>query len=781
MSEFSSFRITALLFSLNVFLLITAGSLSAQGVITGRESTELQPLRIEQDFDVDGSLSNPLWQQANGVYLTYQYAPVDTKPAMVETVAKIMYSENFLYVGFWASDPNPSEIRAHITDRDEFESVLDDNVGIIIDPFIDNQNAVQFFVNPRGVQLDAKRSGAVKNTNFDMLWHSAAQINDTGYTAVLKIPFSSFLFPNRNIHNWSIQLMRKYSRDIHHEFAWTHIAQGDPCILCQNGRLTGMTGIKNNNPINIIPYTMGYQASQLKVPGNPASGLKHNRIDGALGGTVTYSPGTNSSLDITINPDFRQVETDATEISVNNTFAVQYPEKRPFFLNNAELFETGDLQSMMKTYIFFSRTINQPWAAAKYTYTTSKASVGFMSAYDRNAPYIVPGLMESSTIEKEIGALSNVLRAKLNIGRKSYIGGTLSTRNHFKDEDLKNTYGSDEDAYNYAGSLDWNLFLGGKYYFEGLAAYSKTKELEIPALYSAGRLFGQSGYDAALNGERFGGSYMTTKFSRKAKFYNFSLSYSSLSPTFQTQNGFITRIDRRTYGTSQQLNYYPDVPWFASGNVSVNTNWRYDFGNVFQERTIHASWSNSLTKQTRISVSRFFLNDEYFRGVLFENMNRTTFDFGIRPTTAFSLSARYEFGKSIYRTLTPELGDGYNYSLSSSLQPTDRLKMDLSYNFSTLSALDNSETYYKGSISRLVGRYSFTHYLFFRLITQYDSFNKQIDVYPMMYYKPNPFTNFYIGVKDNLQHVNQAGPPEVYGYRQVAREFFVKIQFLFQV
>src|SRR5699024_2777228 len=116
----------------------------------------------------------------------------------------------------------------------------------------------------------------------------------------------------------------------HHEFAWTDLNMHSGCILCQSGKLIGMTGIESSNPVNIIPYALGYQSSSLNDPNDPASGMENHPVNGRVGGTITYSLNSTSSVDVTINPDFSQVETDATKIGVNKTFALQYPEKRPF-------------------------------------------------------------------------------------------------------------------------------------------------------------------------------------------------------------------------------------------------------------------------------------------------------------------------------------------------------------------------------------------------------------------------------------------------------------------
>jgi hypothetical protein len=739
-------------------LLLYLGAISPVLAQTKPDSVayKLYPFRIDQDFTINGKLTNPAWNHAQAVFLTHEVIPSDQVAAPVKTKVKVLYSDNYLYIGFWASDPHPSKIRAHITDRDEIGG--DDFVGIFLSPFQSNQHGYTLAVNPRGIQLDAKRTSHGGNGNFDMLWYSKGAVSDSGYTAVMKIPFESLHFPEATLQNWSINFLRIYPRNKRYIFTWTDVSLGNSCILCQDGRITGLSGIKNSNPVDIIPYALGYKSSALNDPGNPASGLNSGPIDGRIGGTIIWSPNSTSSIDATINPDFSQVETDATQISVNKTFALYYSEKRPFFMKEANLFQTGyDL--------FYSRTINRPWAAGKFTQNTKNYSVAFLTAYDRNTPYIIPGLLGSSTVKSDVNAYDNILRGKVNFGSQSYVGGLLSTRN-------------ETNAHNYVGSIDWNFFLGHHFYFSGAGAYSNTQELNDTTLFNDPRRFGRSRFDAAFNGQQFGGTFLTAEFQREAKYYSFDFDYTSLSPTFQAQNGFITNTDQRQYAGSQEVDYYPNASWISHGGVYLSGMWRYDFANVLQERYVQLEWYNHFAGQTQLSLSYLPLNDEQFRGRFFTQLHRASIDLYSNPVKFLSFEANLETGRDIYRVVNPKYGHGYNFMASATIKPMPRLQLDLSYQYSTLSSLDDKTKFYSGSISRLEAHYNFSRHLFFRLITQYNTFTKQVQVYPLLSYKLNPFTKFYIGTTDNLQHVNRVGPPQINAYRQINREFFIKVQYL---
>ncbi|MDX1586777.1 MAG: sugar-binding protein, partial [Balneolaceae bacterium] len=383
-------------------------------------SAQFEARYIQNDFDISANLENPAWELAPSVFIEHQIEPNDEAAAQVQTEVKVLYTEDNLYIGFICEDPNPEAIRANISDRDN--GFQDDFVGVFIDPFNNNQQAYELFVNPLGIQMDGMRSGNNEDMNFDMLWYSDGEITDSGYRAVMKIPFKSLNFPRQEVHNWSIQFLRNYPRNIRYQFAWTDVELSNPCLLCQNGMMTGIKGIQNSRTVELLPYAMSFQESAIRNVDDPRSGLDHGSLDGRIGGSIFYAPSSMTSVNAVINPDFSQVETDAAQISANETFALFFPEKRPFFLKEAELFGTEEN-------LFYSRTINRPLAAGKFTRQTGNYSIAFLSAYDRNAPFIVPGKYGSSLVRSDVNAYNNILRGKYNLGSESFIGGLITTRN----------------------------------------------------------------------------------------------------------------------------------------------------------------------------------------------------------------------------------------------------------------------------------------------------------------------------------------------------------------
>ncbi|HEX6982315.1 MAG TPA: sugar-binding protein [Balneolaceae bacterium] len=712
-----------------------------------------QPLKISQDFEISGTLTNPVWQKAPSVFIRYEFQPNDESLAPVRTEVKVLYSEDFLYVGFIASDPQPGEIRAHISDRDN--SFNDDWVGFIFDPFQNNQQGYELFVNPLGIQMDGIMTNSGEDMNFDILWYSAGGVSDSGYTTVMKIPFKSLNFPDEKVQDWSVQFIRNYPRNSRHVFTWTNSTQDNSCLLCQSGDLVNLRGLKNTATVELLPYAMSYQSSSINNPSEPSSGLNHDPIEARVGGSISYSPSSTMSLNAVINPDFSQVESDAAQIGVNETFALFYPEKRPFFMRGANLFSTEEN-------LFYSRMINRPLAAGKFTQKTSNFTLAFLTAYDRNAPFIVPGLFGSSLVRSDINAYSNVARGKYNLGSESFIGGLLTTRNQ-------------DQAFNYVGSIDWDIKLADHYYFGGQVGYSTTKELNNLALFDEQRTLGNTSFDAAFNGEQYDGTLVTAEVSREAQYYNFEFVYTSFSPTFQTQSGFINNVDRRQFGWSQSVSYYPDTKWLSQGSFNVSGDWIYDFSGQFMERYIFLRLSNTLAGQTNLSISFLPLNDERFRGEFFTGMHRIMVDLSSQALDALTIGGHYQTGRYVYRTANPVMGHGYNFSISATLEPTSRFELSLDYNYATLSSLDDSETFYSGDIIRLNSQFNFSRKLFARFIAQYDSFSDQLQLYPLVYYKLNPFTKFYIGMTDNL---NRYDSPIYNGFKEVQRQFFVKFQYL---
>ena len=538
----------------------------------------------------------------------------------------------------------------------------------------------------------------------------------------------------------------------------TKIDIDESCFLCQNGELTNLRNVTSANTVEFLPYVIATKSSSLNNTDNPSSGFNEGPIKPRMGGSVSYSPTSSLSLDAVFNPDFSQVETDATQITANNTFAVSYPEKRPFFMQGASLFHTP-------FDVYYSRTINDPLMAGKATEKSGNFSMAFLTAYDRNAGFILPGLEGSSTVTSNLRSYSNIIRPNFNFGSDSNIGGIFTSRNI-------------NEAHNYVASIDWYIKLIDHYYFNGQAAISNTKELSDDSLSAQfdNRNFGHSQYDAAFNGQQYSGSAFRFGIDRRAKYYNFRVRYREFSPTFQAHNGFVTRTNFRQIDAEQEINYFPGNAILDNGNFHMQGRLRFDYSGLLMSKNFSVDLFNQFTHQTGLFISYDIINDRRYHGKMFNGLHQLHAGFHSDASDFISLGGHIETGRYIYHDDIPALGHGYSISGGITVKPTSRLHLHVSYDYSQLSSVANGERYYSGDITRLTGIYNFTAKLFARVITQYDSFNKQLQIYPLIYYKLNPFTIFYAGMTDYMNKYDQP-----YGFRQSNREFFIKFQYLIRM
>ena len=711
----------------------------------------IDAVRIESEIELTGKLSDPRWNLAKPVQLAFEVTPGENTPSSQKTTLRILYTADYVYFGFDCKDTNPSGIRAHITDRDKIFD--DDYAGIILDTYGDYQRAYEFMVNPYGIQADLMRVGGDEDDSFDTVWESAAEISDSGWSAILAIPLKSLRFPSVREQSWVALFFRNLPRTSREQVSWTPYDRNNPCYLCQGGMIVGIADVQSTNSVELLPYVAGQQRGALRNESDPSTRFENGKLKGRFGGGIRYSPGPDLSVEAVVNPDFSQVESDATQISVNSTFALNYLEKRPFFLYGADLFQN-------QTGTLYSRTINNPLGAARVIGKSGSFSFGYLAASDRNTPYIVPGEESSDFIATNEKSFSNVARARYDFGNETFVGGMMTARNT-------------STAHNYVGSLDWSYRFWENYAFRGEFSYSDTKEPNDLSLISSTRAFGSTGHDAAFDGEQYGGGSYQLGIRRDARDYSVTLLYMDRSPTFQAQSGFVPNNNTRIAFLQQQYTFYPNNAFMDSWTIMGNTGLHFNYDGTRKEKWFVPGITAQLKNQINVSLTYFALNDELFGGLQFDNINRTQIDVTARPSSALTLRFDGAFGRFIRRSADPEMGKGHDISLAATLRPTSRLQVDLSYSRARLSSVASGRLFYDGYISRVVGIYQFTPEIFLRVIGQYDQFNKAIDFYPLLSYKLNPFTIFYAGSTYDL---SDFGAP--FGIRQTARQYFLKFQYL---
>jgi hypothetical protein len=285
-----------------------------------------------------------------------QYVPGDGAPASRETTAYLSYDEENLYIIFECKE-EPQSIRARMSKREDIFS--DDQVSVFLDTFHDRQRGYMFGVNPLGIQMDNTfTEGKGPDFSFDTLWHSEGRLTEDGYVVLMSIPFKSLRFSSEQAQTWGIALGRFIPRT--NEICyWPYITQRLEGFAQQMATLNGLERISPGRNIQVIPYGAIGTARFLDTNGSPGPRLRtDNEVRGGVDTKIVLHDAF--TIDMTLNPDFSQVESDEPQVTVNQRFEVFFPEKRPFFIENAALFETPEN-------LFFSRRIANPQLGVRLT------------------------------------------------------------------------------------------------------------------------------------------------------------------------------------------------------------------------------------------------------------------------------------------------------------------------------------------------------------------------------------------------------------------------------
>jgi hypothetical protein len=453
--------------------------------------------RLEATTVVDGLLDEPAWQQAARLSGFRQYRPVDSRPAEDSTVVLLWYAPDAIHVGVLAYDREPGTVRATVSDRDNIGS--DDQVTIFLDTFNDQRRAYFFGVNPFGVQDDGVRAeGGFSTSGFgsgttdrnpDFLWQSKGQRTPFGWMAEIRIPFKSLRWSGGGEQTWGFNVQRT-TRRTGYEDTWTDVRRANASFLGQAGRITGIHGIRRGVVTELQP-TLVASAPGVELPG---AGFYRDDVEAEVGANVRLG-FTSLTLDGTYNPDFSQVESDVGLVTINERFALFFPERRPFFLEGIDLFSTPNN-------LVYTRTVANPLAGAKLTGKFGAWSLAHLTAIDE--------FSQSGNLDPDQKALVNITRVRRDIGAGSVAGLTLTNR--------------DEDGWsNRVVSADTRLIFGGMYYVAAQFGLSRTENLHDDIV--------QDDY----------GALWEMEFDRTGRGWGFNYKVTSTGQDFESWSGFVNR------------------------------------------------------------------------------------------------------------------------------------------------------------------------------------------------------------------------------------------------
>lgn len=382
-----------------------------------KEIRHFEVKKASLDIKIDGVLDEPAWREALKIDLPFEWYPSDNGRPPVETFCYITYSDSRLLIAFEAFDPEPDKIRAHLMDRDDVRTlVADDHVSVNIDTFNDERQAIQFRINPLGVQADASfdEFKGAEDFAWDAIWDSAAKITDKGYVVEVSIPFQQMRFPRTaDVQTWGFEAARNYPRGDRHRISSKYTDRNKECTLCQENKISGFIGIKPGRNIEITPTLTGI-STQVRED-FPDGDLKTDTEDADFGISARWSVTPNLAVNATYNPDFSQVEADTAQLDINTRFALFFEEKRPFFLEGATFFETP-LQ------VVFTRTLAEPNYGVKLTGKEGNSAIGAYIVEDDITNFTVPTNQRTLFGQIDDKVLNGVLRYRHDLGSRSTIG-----------------------------------------------------------------------------------------------------------------------------------------------------------------------------------------------------------------------------------------------------------------------------------------------------------------------------------------------------------------------
>jgi hypothetical protein len=786
-----------------------------------------QPVRMPK-FDkapvIDGKLDDEIWKQAAVLKDFHQVQPGDNIAPSKPTEVLLGYDSRFLYIAFHCYD-EPDKVRANIAKRDNIFD--DDYVGILFDTFNDHRKAYEFDFNPLGVQADGVwTDGQNEDFNPDIVMESKGLITSDGWTVEVAIPFKSLRYVAGKDKLWGAHFWRRIKRFNNELDTWMPLNRDISSWLAQEGRLSGLEGISTERTLELIPSLTLSETGKRKGTlsgAQLASGIldpgrlvnEPIKFDPGLTGKYTITP--NVTLDFAINPDFAQVESDQLVVTANQRFPIFFAEKRPFFLEGIDIFQT-------QIAAVHTRTIIDPDFAVKLTGKVDRNTFGLLLASD-NGPGNFSPEERLTANPRFVGknASIGILRLKRDIGKKDSFIGLLATYNRFV------------DRYNELGGFDTRLRVDKQTTFTAQALVTRTRR---PFFYpDEGKTF-----DRKENGFIYAMDY-----NKSGRHFGYELSAVGRTLYYRADVGFNRRANTNNLNGFFRYNSEPKpkarlISWRVYNDISTNFDWQ-GRSQVFNDES---QLQFNLRRQTYVGVGfdkgyervferefgatrkpgsncaltntcTFWGADEersaYNKGLyMFAGstpmkqvdfnmfVNRVAgsldFDFGggqRYPRVSIpAVAARNAQAAGLCNGSTPppvcfapqDPGPGgfLHFDATVNYRPSTPLNLSLSFTKERLRRYDTGLLAFDENIVSLRSTYQFTRFIFARGRIDYDSLASNVKGQFLFGWTPNPGTALYIGYNDDLNRngFNPFSGQLEPGFRRNGRTFFIKMSYLFR-
>lgn len=731
--------------------------LLVSSALSARQSTTVHLTPFSSGITLDGVLDEPVWKSAAKITEFYTFQPVDGNPAGERTAALLGFDDENLYVAMVCFYDDPSRIRASICKRDNiFE---DDFIILYLDTFNDGKSAYQFAFNPYGIQADGIFTENVgEDFNPDFIYRSKGRIFKKGYIIEASIPFKSLRFDEKHQQRWGLAFLRR-TQYLNHDVVWPAISLNSTQFVGQFGQIVNISNIKSGKRLELLPEITGLQKGEYDALENR---FEEGPVQGEIGINLKYGITSGLTLDLTANPDFSQVEADANKIDVNRRYPLYYDEKRPFFLEGTDIFQTP-------FEVVYTRQMVDPVAGIKLTGRSGPYSIGLLSEVDRYEGSL--DYLESMYYPDEIireyqdkNTFNNILRIKRNVLDNSFIG-LIATDREF------------EDSYNRVIGLDGSFSFMNNYHISMQALYSQTRTIEKEKLEDPAYLF------TFYHG------------TRNLKFQAF---YQDIDTNFIAENGFIRRTDIRDGGAR----IWYDFQWSENALQHLQPMFDYyriyDHQNDLVEEQINPSLSFTFRNKTDLYLNYYYQLEEYIGSTFYKNsysiylLNSyipwlfgniywysgdeifysalyAGYDTELGTTNYLTSEINFRLSKAMTTTLSAANYDfstdayGFNYKLRQDiyrLRTTWQLSRSLSLRL-IYELIDNSEKP--------------------RLLSDILDLNDTADFNFLISWQPSPGTVFFFGMNDYQRYEKPYRNGWLYKhFRRQERGFFAKFSYLFR-
>jgi hypothetical protein len=684
---------------------------------------------------IDGLLDDECWREAERLGGFTEADPREGAKPEVETNVLLGYDERNLYIGLVCHENDISQIRTREGKRDTYTE--GDFVQISLDTYNTSTSAYTFIVNPSGVQMDASERGDVSDISFDIEWYASSRILDDRWTVEIAIPFKSLRFPSRDRQHWRVHFFRYRPRESEAFYSWVPLSRDESSLFAEMGHLYINDRLLTGERISFLPYLITAQSEE-------------ESFTSKLGLSGKCWLSSDFICDWALSPNYAQIESDQPQINVNTTFALYYPEKRPFFLERKGLFETP-IQAI------YTRTINDPLIALKFTGKLGKMNIGYITALDKHTPWVVPFAEQSVSMKSNKRSLSNILRISYDLRSESHLGLLATSR------ELR-------ESYNRVFGVDGRLKFLKNYYLSFQGLLSATEEPDDSTLFEGYPWLKFGKYTSGFDGENFTGKAFALKLSRNARHLGFDLWYNGYSPEFRAENGYIQRNDLKTEGIDTKLNFWPNRYMIHLLTLQVEVGETEGYKGGEREKYLTPSLFLLLKRQTYLTLN-YTRSAKTFQDQRFDKIWTTQVIFSSNYSKFFSPGISYKYGREINYFVYPyKLGYLYWSGFWFDFKPLSQLSLYFNYGKYLLKDENKREIAFDQRTFQYKLTYSLSHQLTTRLIIQDYSNRKEMDLSPLLSFQVSPFTALYIGSNHTVEKLPGT-------LKQTDYQVFLKLQY----